>query len=87
MLKDTTKTMCIQSSDRLTHALVKKNGKYVKTPISDALDIVADKMKETIKEHGKDAVAMYTSGQSTIPEGYIASKLMKGAIGTNNLDW
>ena len=55
--------MCIQSSDRLTHALVKKNGSYVKTPIQEALDLVADKMKETIDQHGKDAVAMYTSGQ------------------------
>lgn len=79
-------TMCIQAKDRLTHALVKKNGKYIKTPISEALDIVANKMKETIEKHGKDSVAMYTSGQSTIPEGYVASKLMKGAIGTNNLD-
>ncbi|CAA0149056.1 periplasmic nitrate reductase subunit alpha [Tenacibaculum maritimum] len=78
--------MCIQAKDRLTHALVKKHGKYVKTPVSEALDIVANKMKETIKIYGKDAVAMYTSGQSTIPEGYVASKLMKGAIGTNNLD-
>ena len=50
------------------------------------LDLVASKMKQTIEDHGKDSVAMYTSGQSTIPEGYVASKLMKGAIGTNNLD-
>lgn len=78
--------MCLQAKDRLTHALVKKNGTYVQTPIKEALDLVASKMKETIKKHGKDAVAMYTSGQSTIPEGYVASKLMKGAIGTNNLD-
>ena len=79
-------TMCIDAKDRLTHALVKKNGSYVKTPINDALDLVASKMKETMEKHGKDSVAMYTSGQSTIPEGYVASKLMKGAIGTNNLD-
>jgi len=79
-------TMCIQSKDRLEYALVKKNGNYVKTPLSEALDLVASKMKETIQKHGKDAVAMYTSGQSTIPEGYVASKFMKGAIGTNNLD-
>lgn len=78
--------MCLQAKDRLTHALVKKNGAYVQTPIQEALDLVASKMKETIEKHGKDAVAMYTSGQSTIPEGYVASKLMKGAIGTNNLD-
>ncbi|MCP4485100.1 MAG: molybdopterin-dependent oxidoreductase, partial [Flavobacteriaceae bacterium] len=78
--------MCIQAKDRLTHALVKKNGVYIKTPIDKALDIVANKMKTTIDTHGKDSVAMYTSGQSTIPEGYVASKLMKGAIGTNNID-
>ncbi|PCH75259.1 MAG: periplasmic nitrate reductase subunit alpha [Flavobacteriaceae bacterium] len=78
--------MCIQAKDRLKYALVKKNGKYVKTPLNEALDLVAEKMKSTIKNDGKDAVAMYTSGQSTIPEGYLASKLMKGAIGTNNLD-
>ncbi|MCX2762736.1 molybdopterin-dependent oxidoreductase [Aquimarina muelleri] len=78
--------MCLQAKDRLTHALVKKNGTYVQTPIQEALDLVASKMKETIEKHGKDAVAMYTSGQSTIPEGYVASKFMKGAIGTNNLD-
>ena len=79
-------TMCIDAKDRLTKALVKKNGVMVETPLDEALDLVASKMKETIKVHGKNAVAMYTSGQSTIPEGYIASKLMKGAIGSNNLD-
>ena len=37
-------TMCIQSSDRLTHALVKKNGTYVKTPINEALDLYFSKI-------------------------------------------
>ncbi len=79
-------TMCINAKDRFTKALVRKNGVMVETPLEEALDLVASKMKGTIDEHGKDAVAMFTSGQSTIPEGYVASKLMKGAIGTNNLD-
>jgi len=79
-------TICMYAEDRLTKALVKKNGKYVETSMEEALDLVASKMKETIEKHGKDSVAMYTSGQSTIPEGYVASKFMKGAIGTNNLD-
>ncbi len=79
-------TICMYAKDRLTKPLVKKNGKYVETSMTEALDLVASKMKDTIEKHGKDAVAMYTSGQSTIPEGYVASKFMKGAIGTNNLD-
>jgi len=79
-------TICMYAEDRLTKPLVKKDGKYVETSMEEALDLVASKMMETIEAHGKDAVAMYTSGQSTIPEGYVASKFMKGAIGTNNLD-
>ncbi len=78
--------MCTSASDRLTKPLIKKNGKYVEVTMKEALDLVAAKMQETIKKYGKDSVAMYTSGQSTIPEGYVASKFMKGAIGTNNLE-
>ena len=58
----------------------------VDVPLSEALDLVASKMQATIKKHGKDSVAMYGSGQWTIPDGYIASKFMKGVIGTNNLE-
>jgi nitrate reductase NapA len=43
-------------------------------------------MKETIEAHGKDSVAIYGSGQWTIPDGYAASKLFKGCIGTNNVE-
>ena len=65
---------------------MRKDGKLVPVPMKEALDLVAAKMAETIKAHGKDAVAMYGSGQWTIPDGYVASKFMKGAIGTNNLE-
>lgn len=78
--------MALYGADRLTTAQVKKNGKMVDVPINEALDLVATKMKETIDEHGKDAVSIYGSGQWTIPDGYVASKLFKGAIGTNNVE-
>lgn len=76
----------LYGSDRLKKAQVRKNGKMVTVPISEALDLVANKMKESIEKHGKDSVAMYGSGQWTIPDGYCASKFMKGCIGTNNLE-
>ena len=47
--------MCIAASDRLTHALVKKNGTYVKTPISDALDLVCMDMAKKIVLDGEGA--------------------------------
>ena len=78
--------MAMYGKDRLTKPLIKKNGTYVETTMKEALDLVASKMKETIKEHGKDSVSIYGSGQWTIPDGYVASKLFKGCIGTNNVE-
>ncbi len=72
--------------DRLRRAMVRRNGRLVEVPIAEALDLVAEKMRETIAQHGKDSVAMYGSGQWTIPDGYAASKFFKGGIGTNNLE-
>ena len=76
----------LYGKDRLNKAQVRKNGQMVEVPIEETLDLVARKMQETIEVHGKDAVAMYGSGQWTIPDRYVASKFMKGAIGTNNLE-
>ncbi|MAF33610.1 MAG: molybdopterin-dependent oxidoreductase [Desulfobacterales bacterium] len=76
----------LYGKDRVTEALVRKNDKLVEVPLKEALDLVAAKMKETIKDHGKDAVAIYGSGQWSIPDGYVASKLFKGCIGTNNVE-
>lgn len=78
--------LAMYGKDRLTHPLVLKNGTYVKTSMNEALDLVASKMKETIQKHGKDSVSIYGSGQWTIPDGYAASKLFKGCIGTNNVE-
>lgn len=78
--------MALYGKDRLKKAYVRKNGELVETPIDEALDLVAQKMQETIAENGKDAVSIYGSGQWTIPDGYVANKLFKGAIGTNNVE-
>ncbi len=51
-----------------------------------ALDHVADGLKRTIAAHGPDAVAFYLSGQLLTEDYYIANKLMKGFIGSANVD-
>ena len=72
--------------DRITRAKVRRNGELVDVSLEEALDLVADRLRATVDEHGRDSVAMYGSGQWTIPDGYVASKLFKGALGTNNLE-
>ncbi len=52
----------------------------------EALDLVAATFKQTIAEHGPDAVALYVSGQFLTEDYYVANKLMKGFIGSANID-
>ena len=52
----------------------------------EALDLVATTFRETIDTHGPDSVAFYASGQMLIEDYYVANKLMKGYIGTANID-
>ncbi|MFS2151806.1 molybdopterin-dependent oxidoreductase [Rhizobium sp. Rhizsp42] len=50
------------------------------------LDLVADRFSKTIAEHGPDSVAFYVSGQLLTEDYYVANKLMKGFIGSGNID-
>jgi len=52
----------------------------------DALDLVATRFRDTVARHGPDSVAMYVSGQLLSEDYYVANKLMKGYIGTANID-
>ena len=51
-----------------------------------ALDMVARRFSDTIAEHGPDSVAFYVSGQLLTEDYYVANKLMKGFIGSGNID-
>jgi assimilatory nitrate reductase catalytic subunit len=53
---------------------------------SEALTHVADGFSRIIREHGREAVAFYVSGQLLTEDYYVANKLMKGFIGTANID-
>ncbi len=51
-----------------------------------ALDLVAKRFRDTIARHGPGSVAFYVSGQLLTEDYYVANKLMKGFIGTANID-
>ncbi|MAY43929.1 MAG: nitrate reductase [Rhodobacteraceae bacterium] len=50
------------------------------------LDLVARKFSDAVAEHGPDSVAFYVSGQLLTEDYYVANKLMKGFIGSANID-
>ncbi len=76
----------IYAKTRLTQPLIKKNGKHVPATWDEALTLVASKFNEIRQTHGPDALAFYGSGQAETEETYMANKLFRGCIGTNNVD-
>lgn len=83
--------LCVKGSNLLNTLSTKGRlltpevmGKKVKW--HDAIETVADKFNQVIREHGPDAVAFYVSGQLLTEDYYVANKLMKGYIGSANID-
>jgi assimilatory nitrate reductase catalytic subunit len=60
------------------------NGARVSWP--SAISSVSEGFKKIIAEHGPDSVAFYASGQLLTEDYYVANKLMKGFIGSGNID-
>src|SRR6266567_4844620 len=78
----------IHTPDRLVQPHVRPaRGKELR-PMSweDALGSTAARLREIVERHGPDAVAFYGSGQLDSEASYLAVKLFKGSIGTNNTD-
>ena len=72
--------------DRLTRAMVRRQGTLVAVPLAEALDLVSRRLRETLAQHGPEAVGVYGSARWTIPDAYVAVKLFKGALGSNNVE-
>jgi assimilatory nitrate reductase catalytic subunit len=53
---------------------------------NEALDLVAAQFSETLRKHGPDSIAFYVSGQLLTEDYYVANKLVKGFLGSANID-
>jgi predicted molibdopterin-dependent oxidoreductase YjgC len=59
---------------------------FIETDWDTALKLVADRLAETKREYGGDAVAMVASGKCTNEENYLFGKFIRQVVGTNNID-
>lgn len=76
----------IYSDQRLTTPLVKENGEFRKASWDEALDLVADRFKAIINEHGPDALAGVSCARSINEDSYQMQKLFRAVFKTNNID-
>jgi len=72
---------------RLLHPVLRRSdGTFARTNWGIALDRVAGGFRTIIDREGPDAVAFYLSGQLLTEDYYVANKLMKGFVGSSNVD-
>ncbi|MFY7907070.1 MAG: molybdopterin-dependent oxidoreductase, partial [Burkholderiaceae bacterium] len=83
-----TATAAIHRQARLLQPLQRLHRGGPVTPLGwdAALDLAADKLGATVRQHGPDAVGFYVSGQLLTEDYYVFNKLAKGLLGTNNID-
>lgn len=80
--KGTALAETLDLDDRLLYPEI--NG--IRTSWGKALNHVATVLTQSMEVHGPESVAFYVSGQLVTEDYYVANKLMKGFIGTANID-
>ena len=76
----------INSPERLTHPLIKENGKFRDSTWDEALGLVAKRLTEIRDQHGSDSIGVLTSARVSNEENYIAQKFTRAVLKTNNID-
>jgi formate dehydrogenase alpha subunit len=78
----------LRTTDRLLCPQIRmcQEGPFKRVSWEQTFNFLARRFRHIIDEHGPDAVAFYGSGQLTTEEYYVANKLVKGFLGTNNFD-
>jgi ferredoxin-nitrate reductase len=78
----------LRTADRLLypHVRTSQDGPFRRATWKQTTTYLARRFRAIVDEHGPEAVAFYGSGQLTTEEYYIANKLVKGFLGTNNFD-
>ncbi|MDI3320532.1 nitrate reductase [Pinibacter soli] len=78
----------MDTSDRLLYPEMRYNKNLPRQRVSwdQALERTAAVFSTIIEKFGPEAVAFYASGQCLTEEYYVVNKLIKGFIGSNNID-
>ena len=72
--------------DRLKQPMIRHNGQFKSINWDDAISYVSSGFMRIIEDYGPDSIAFYGGAMNLTEEYYLMNKLMKGAIGTNNVD-
>jgi formate dehydrogenase major subunit len=72
--------------DRLREPMIKKNGKFEVVTWDEAYNFITEKLIQIKDKYGPDAIGGISSSRATNEENYLMQKMIRVAVGTNNID-
>jgi formate dehydrogenase alpha subunit len=76
----------INSDDRLTTPLIKRDGEFQEATWEESLAAVAEGLQQIKESHGSDSLAVFGSSRCTNEENYLLQRFTRSILGTNNID-
>jgi len=87
----------VSHPSRLTQPLIRKDlGQKPRRPVGlegfreatwdEALDLAAEKIADTVRQYGGDAMGTFCSAKATNEDNYLFQKFVRAVLGTNNVD-
>ena len=78
--------MSQSSAGRLTTPLIREGKTHRPASWEEALDRVANGLRQQIEKHGPRAFGMFSCSKTTNELNYIAQKFVRAVVGCNNID-
>ena len=72
--------------ERLREPMIKKNGKFEEVTWDEAYDYITTRLVEIKNTYGPDSIGGISSSRATNEENYLMQKMIRVAVGTNNID-
>lgn len=76
----------VNSPHRLTTPLIRENGRFRPASWDEALDRVAQGLRDVARQYGGDAIGFIGSSKASNEEAYLTQKIARLIFGTNNVD-
>src|SRR5581483_8243480 len=76
----------VNSEQRLTMPLIRRDGRFVEAGWDEALDLVASRLLRIRDQYGPDSIGFIGSSKASNEEAYLTQKIARLIIGTNSVD-
>lgn len=73
-------------AERLREPMIKKNGKFEEVSWDEAYDFITTRLIDIKNKYGADSIGGISSSRATNEENYLMQKMIRVAVGTNNID-